>query len=220
LLEHNMPRIALVAGATGLIGQLLVERLRSSGAYDRIKLLLRRPLDLEDARVEQIISDYADLAALAGKLKADDVFCCLGTTLKIAGSRAAFEKVDYQMVVDLARAARVQGAKQFLVVSAAGTAEQSPSFYSRVKAKMERDISAAGYDAVHILRPSLLLGAREESRPAEHLSQLLMPLLNPLLHGPLKKYRAVRGEDVAEAMLHLALRDQRGVHIHHLPLED
>jgi uncharacterized protein YbjT (DUF2867 family) len=219
LLEHNMPRIALIAGATGLIGQLLVQRLLSSGAYDIIKLLLRRPLDLEDARIEQIISDYADLAALGGKLKADDVYCCLGTTLKAAGSRAAFEQVDYQMVVDLAHAARTQGAKQFLVVSAAGSAEKSPSFYSRVKAKMERNVAAAGYDAVHILRPSLLLGAREEARPAEHLSQLLMPLFNPLMLGSLKKYRAVRGEDVAAAMLQLARRETRGVHIHHLPLE-
>lgn len=214
-----MPRVALVAGATGLVGKLLVQRLLASGAYDRIKIIARRAPPLDDARVEMIASDYSDLVALGGKLKADDVFCCLGTTLKKAGSRAAFEKVDHHMVVDLARASYAQGARQFLVVSAAGTAEHSPSFYSRVKAHMERDVAAVGFDAVHILRPSLLLGAREESRPAEHLSQVLMPLFNPLLLGGMKKYRAVRGEDVAEAMLKLARRETRGVHIHHLPLE-
>jgi uncharacterized protein YbjT (DUF2867 family) len=215
-----MPRIALVAGATGLVGNLLVQRLLASGAYDRIKLLARRALPTDDSRVEMIISDYSDLDALVKKLKADDVFCCLGTTLKKAGSRAAFEKVDYQMVVDLARAAHAAGAKQFLVISAAGTAEHSPSFYSRVKAHMERDVSAVGFDAVHIVRPALLIGAREERRPAEQISQMLMPLFNPLLLGSLKKYRSARGEDVADALLQLARRETRGVHIHHLPLEN
>lgn len=215
-----MPRIALVAGATGLVGNLLVQRLLDSGAYDRIKLLTRRALSIDDSRVENIISDYSDLDTLGSKLKADDVFCCLGTTLKKAGSRAAFEKVDYQMVVDLARASHVAGAKQFMVISAAGTAEHSPSFYSRVKAHMERDVSAVGFDAVHIVRPALLIGAREERRPAEHISQMLMPLFNPLLLGSLKKYRSARGEDVADALLQLARRETRGVHIHHLPLEN
>ncbi|PTU31290.1 NAD(P)H-binding protein [Stenotrophobium rhamnosiphilum] len=213
-----MPRIALVAGATGLVGQLLVQRLLASGAYDRIKLLARRALSIDDARIENVIGDYSDLGTLGKSLQADDVFCCLGTTLKKAGSRAAFERVDYQMVVDLARAAHAQGAKQFLVVSAAGTAEHSPSFYSRVKAHMERDVSAVGYDAVHIVRPALLIGAREESRPAEKISQMIMPLFNPLLIGSMKKYRSVRGEDVADALLQLARRETRGVHIHHLPL--
>ena len=127
-----MPRIALVAGATGLVGQHLVQRLLVSGAYDRIKLLGRREVPIDDSRVENVISDYSNLDSLGKKLAADDVFCCLGTTLKKAGSRAAFEKVDYQMVVDLARATHAAGAKQFMVVSAAGTAEHSPSFYSRV----------------------------------------------------------------------------------------
>ena len=214
-----MARIALIAGATGLVGQHLVQRLLASGAYDRIKLLTRRALPLSDGRIETLISDYADLGALGARLRADDVFCCLGTTLKKAGSRAAFEQVDYQMVVDLARAARAQGAKQFLVVSAAGTAEHSPSFYSRVKARMERDVAAVGYDTVHIVRPSLLLGARQERRPAEKLSQMIMPLFNPLLLGALRKYRAVSGEQVADALLLLARRETRGVHIHHLPLD-
>lgn len=213
-----MANTALVAGATGLIGQHLVTRLLNSGVYGRIKVLARRPLSLEDSRIETLLTDYSDLAAL--DLRADDVYCCLGTTLKTAGSRAAFERVDYGMVMDLARAARAQGARQFLVVSAAGTSATSPSFYSRVKAKMESDLSALDYAAIHILRPSLLLGARTESRPAEHISQMVMPLFNPLLLGPLKKYRAVKAEDVAEALLQLALRNCRGVHIHHLPLED
>lgn len=214
-----MPRTALVAGATGLIGSLLLPRLLADPAYSRVKALSRRSLNLQDAKLEVLLSDLRDPASLGGALMADEVFCCLGTTIKTAGSRAAFEAVDYQMVVDLARAAKDRGAKKFMVISAAGTAANSPSFYSRVKARMEADVSALGYDTVHILRPSLLMGPRAERRPGERAAQVLAPLFNPLLIGPWKKYRAIEAEEVAQAMLSLAQRDVRGVHIHHLPLE-
>lgn len=212
-----MSKTALVAGATGLIGQHLVKRLLNSGVYARIKVLARRPLSLEDSRIQTLITDYSDLASL--DLRADDVYCCLGTTLKAAGSRAAFERVDFQMVADLAQAARTQGGTQFIVISSVGTAPAAPSFYSRVKARMEQAVSAVDYPSVHILRPSLLLGARNDSRPAEDMAQKLAPAIMPLFFGPLKKYRPIYAQDLADAMLQLALRNQRGVHIHHLPLD-
>ncbi|MGH8455595.1 MAG: NAD-dependent epimerase/dehydratase family protein [Stenotrophobium sp.] len=215
-----MSRIALIAGTTGLVGAQLVQRLLAGDAYTQIKLLTRRPLALDDARITTLITDFSDLNALGEQLRADDVFCCLGTTLKTAGSKAAFERVDYGMVLDLARAAKAQGAKQFLVISAAGASATSPAFYSRVKARMESDAAAVGFESVHILRPSLLLGARGEPRMGERAAQRLMPALSPLLRGSLKKYRAVRAEDVAAAMLELAKRNQRGTHIHHLPLDN
>ncbi len=214
-----MSRIALLAGATGLVGGHLLDRLLAEPAYAQIKVLTRRPLPRSDARVVEIRTDYSDLAARAAELRADDVYCCLGTTLKTAGSKAAFEKVDYTYVVDLARAAKQAGAGQFLVVSAAGTSEKSPSFYSQVKARMERDVSAVGFTTVHILRPSLLMGARSEHRPGERAAQILSPLLSPLLIGSLKKYRPIQGDDVAAAMVRLALLEQQGVRVHHLPLE-
>lgn len=213
-----MPQTALIAGATGLVGEQLLQRLLSGTAYAQIKVLTRRPLALKDPRVIEIMTDYSGLDTLGGQWRADDVYCCLGTTLKQAGSKAAFERVDYQMVLDLARATKAQGAKQFLVISAAGTSATSPSFYSRVKAHMEQDVATVGFDVVHIVRPSLLLGARTQSRPGERVSQILMPALSPLLQGSLKKYRAIRAEDVAAAMLELAARHDRGVQIHHLPL--
>jgi uncharacterized protein YbjT (DUF2867 family) len=121
-------------------------------------------------------------------------------------------------VVDLARATRTSGARQFLVVSAVGASTRSPAFYSRVKARMEQAVADVDFDAVHVLRPSLLLGARDERRAAEDLAQRLAPLLLPLFVGPLKKYRPVRADDVAMAMETLALRPSKGVQIHHLPL--
>ncbi|MGH8461458.1 MAG: NAD-dependent epimerase/dehydratase family protein [Stenotrophobium sp.] len=214
-----MSRIALVAGATGLVGEQLLKQLLAGDTYTRIIVLTRRSLALEDGRVHTVLTDFSKLDALGAALRADDVFCCLGTTLKTAGSKVAFERVDYHMVVDLARATRAQGAEQFLVISAAGTAANSPSFYSRVKAHMEQDVTAVGFDSLHILRPSLLLGERSEARRGERAAQILMPALSPLLLGGLKKYRAVSASDVAAAMLQLAARNQRGAHIHHLPLQ-
>jgi uncharacterized protein YbjT (DUF2867 family) len=213
-----MSRTALLAGATGLVGQLLLQRLLLSPRYEKVKVLSRRPLGHEHTKLETLITDFNNLAPLGDQLAADDVFCCLGTTLKKAGSRAAFERVDYHMVVDLARAARIHGARQFVVISAAGTAAGSPSFYSRVKARMEQAVADSGYDVVHILRPSLLLGARAEHRPAEQISQLLAPLLKPLFVGSLLKYRPVSGDEVAAAMEQLAATPTQGVHVHHLPL--
>lgn len=213
-----MSRTALVAGPTGLIGRLLLQRLLQHPAYGEVRALSRRPLPVQHERLRVVQTDYYNLAGLGETLRVDDVFCCLGTTLRTAGSRTAFEDVDYRMVVELARAAHAAGAHQFLVVSAAGASPRALAFYSRVKGRMEDAVSTAGYEAVHIVRPSLLLGARGESRPGEALAQKLAPILSPLLGGPLARYRPVAADEVAAGLIELALRDQRGVHVHHLPL--
>ncbi|MEQ1440619.1 NAD(P)H-binding protein [Fontimonas sp. SYSU GA230001] len=213
-----MPRTALVAGPTGLIGRSLLQDLLRHPAYAEVRALSRRALPVQHERLRVVQTDYYNLAGLGEVLHVDDVYCCLGTTMRAAGSRAAFEDVDYRMVVELARAARGAGARQFLVVSAVGASPRALAFYSRVKGRMEAAVSAIGYEAVHILRPSLLLGARDESRPGEALAQKLAPVLTPLLAGALARYRPVSAADVAGAMIELALREQRGVHVHHLPL--
>ncbi|MES0875208.1 NAD-dependent epimerase/dehydratase family protein [Sinimarinibacterium thermocellulolyticum] len=215
-----MNRTAVVAGPTGLVGAQLLQRLLHDPAYREVRALTRRPLGVRHDRLRELHTDYAQLDLLGDALAVDDVFCCLGTTMAVAGSRAAFEDVDYRMVVDLARVARHAGAQQFLVVSAVGASRHALAFYSRVKGRMEAAVSQLDYAAVHILRPSLLLGERAQSRPAEDLAQRLAPAIAPLLRGPLRRYRPVRGADVAEAMLRLALRGEPGVHVHHLPLRD
>jgi uncharacterized protein YbjT (DUF2867 family) len=212
-----MARTALIAGSTGLIGSLLLPRLLDSAAYERVVALTRRPLGLSHPKLANPLSDLEHLGQLGEQLKADDVYCCLGTTTAKAGGKAGLERVDYHMVVDLARAARRAGATQFLVVSAAGASLRSPAFYSRVKARMERSVAEAGYPVVHVLRPSLLLGERGEKRPAEALAQKLAPLLAPLCVGPLAPYAPVQADAVAQAMLKLALLPGSGVRIHHYP---
>ncbi len=214
-----MSKTALVAGATGLVGRALLNKLLEDDSYSTVKVIGRTLPSARPPKLQFILSDFSDLEKLGAQLAADDVYCCLGTTLRRAGSKAAFERVDYHMVVDLARAARKAGAKKFLVVSAAGSSLRSPSFYSRVKARMEQAVGDAGLETVHILRPSLLLGERAEFRPGEWLAQKLSPLLSRLLDGPLKKYRPISAEAVADAMIVLAKMEDPGVHIHHLPLD-
>lgn len=214
-----MTRTALVAGATGLIGSALLRQLVSRRDYTEIRVIGRSPPAHEAGKVRFVMSDLSNLSSLGDALAADDVYCCLGTTIRKAGSAAAFERVDYHMVVDLARETHKAGAKRFMVVSAVGSSLKSPAPYSRVKARMEQAVSDVPFEAVHILRPSLLLGDRAERRPAERAAQMLAPLLAPFLLGPLKKYRPVQARVAASAMVTLALTGAAGVHVHHLPLE-
>lgn len=214
-----MARIALVAGATGLVGMALLRRLAADADYREVRVLGRRAPPATGAKVRFVESDFGNLDALSRELAVDDVFCCLGTTIRKAGSQAAFERVDFQMVVDLARAAHKAGAKRFLVVSAVGASERAAAFYSRVKGRMERAVCELPFEAVHVVRPSLLLGERAERRPGEQAAQVVAPWLAPVLRGPLAKYRAIPADDVAAALVTLARRPAKGAHVHHLPLE-
>ncbi|HUS25383.1 MAG TPA: NAD(P)H-binding protein [Candidatus Binatia bacterium] len=213
-----MSRKALLAGATGLTGEALLTRLLADRSWSQVCVVGRRAPARTARSLSHVATDFTKLEGLGDALAADDVFCCLGTTLRRAGSQAAFERVDYHMVVDLARAARQAGARRFIVVSAVGASLKSPAFYSRVKARMEQAVGDLSFEAVHVLRPSLLLGPRSERRPAERAAQLVSPLIAPFMVGPLAKYRPVRAEAVAEAMVQLALHGAPGVHVHHLPL--
>jgi uncharacterized protein YbjT (DUF2867 family) len=213
-----MSKTALVAGYTGLVGSHLLQRLLAEEQYARIVTVGRRAPTLTSQRLESRVLELGDLSRACSALAADDVFCCLGTTIKAAGSRAAFERVDYHMVVDLARAARAAGARRFFLVSSLSANPRSPVYYSRVKGRTEMALREVGFETLHILRPSLLLGDRSESRPGEALAQRLAPLINPLLRGVLTPYRAVAGDDVAAALIQLAARDQPGVTVSTLPL--
>lgn len=125
-----MSRTALIASPTGPVGRLLLKRLLAYSACCRVKALSRRPLALQNPKLTGLLTDYQDLSKLGKEFVADDVFYCLGTTLRKASSRAVFERVDYHMAVDLARAAKTAGAKQFIVVSAVGASTRPPAFFS------------------------------------------------------------------------------------------
>ena len=207
-------KTALLAGATGLVGSQLLPLLLAAERYEKVLVVGRRPVPLEHPKLVQVVTDLDALEALQPTLVADDVYCCLGTTLKQAGSKAAFYQVDFRYVTQLAALTAGQGATQFLVVSSMGADAGSSIYYSRVKGEMEAAVREAPFRAVHIFRPSLLLGERPQPRLAERAGAVVLGLLRPLLRGPLRKYRAVSGVAVAAAMLHAAEAEASGVQVH------
>jgi uncharacterized protein YbjT (DUF2867 family) len=207
-------RNALIVGASGLVGGHLLSLLLKNPRYSEVVSVGRRELPLLFPNLEQKVIDFDNMKDYASELVADDIFCCLGTTIKKAGSKEAFYKVDYTYVAQLAELTAQKGASQFLVVSAMGADAGSMIFYNKVKGKMEQHVKQQPFSSVHIFRPSLLLGEREEQRSGEELASKIMRPLSGLMIGPLEKYKPIEGETVAKAMLYAASQDQRGVHIH------
>lgn len=205
---------ALIAGATGLTGSELVKVLLEDPAYDKVKVLTRRPLDVDHPKLEQVKADFFRLDQYAGHFKVDDVFCCLGTTIKKAGSQKAFRRVDYEYPVKIAELAKAAGAKKFLVISAMGADARSNVFYSRVKGQTEDALKKMEFPALHIFRPSLLLGKRDEFRLGEKAASLLAPVFSPLLRGGMKKYKPIEAADVAKAMCAASKSEEKGVLVH------
>jgi len=203
--EKAAQRIAVVAGATGLVGSELVRRLLAQRAYRRIVALSRRPLD-PNPRLEVVEAAYDQLHRVLDpatrRSEPIDVFCCLGTTIRSAGSHEAFRRVDRDYVVALGRWARDADARRFVVVSAAGADASSRVFYNRVKGEMERELAALGLPSLVIARPSLLAGERDEFRPAERVALALTRPMRALLPATV---RPIAAADVAQAMIDAAL---------------
>jgi len=206
-------RTALVAGASGLVGGHVLQLLLADDACTRVVTLARRPLSVQYTKLEQRVIDMGALDGLADLPHVDDVFCCLGTTIKTAGSQAAFHKVDYDYVVGVARAGQRAGATQFLLVTAIGADPASRIFYSRVKGEVERAVRDLPYEAVQIFRPSFLMGDRREARLAERIGIPVARVLAPLLVGPLRRYRPIQAADVARAMVQVAKEAPRGPNV-------
>lgn len=201
----------LLAGGTGLVGAMVARRLAADAGV-ALTSLVRTP-KLAQVRPTDFEALVADPAGTVGAGAFDIGISCLGTTIRTAGSQAAFRRVDHDYVVAIARAARAGGARHFILVSSVGAGGNA--FYLRVKGETEAAIRELGFDRVDLIRPGLLLGARAERRPAERLAQRAMPLLNPLLRGPLEKYAALPAQTVADAIVRLVRIDAPGTHIAH-----
>jgi uncharacterized protein YbjT (DUF2867 family) len=207
-------RTALLLGATGgLVGGHCLELLLGDEAYERVVTLGRRKLALEHPKLAQHVIDFERLHAHADLMSAQDVFCCLGTTIKQAGSQEAFYKVDFTYPHEVARLSQEQGAEQFLLVSALGADARSRIFYNRVKGETEEAIGRLAFDGVQIFRPSLLLGERAEFRLGERVAEKLSRIFSFLFLGSLQKYRPVHARTVAAAMVAAARRRPRGVNV-------
>ena len=207
-------RVALVAGASGMVGSELVRALVFGGQYRRVIALTRRPLRFESPRLVNRIVRFENLESDLQALKCDHAYCCLGTTLREAASPQAFRAVDHDLVLRFARFARAAGATVLVAVSAAGAAPGARNFYLRVKGETERGLEALQFRSLHLMQPSILLGPRAQWRPAEAVARVLMPLCNPLLLGKLEQWRAIPARSVAAAMIAAAGSGRLGVHRH------
>ncbi|MBO6635951.1 NAD(P)H-binding protein [Parvibaculum sp.] len=208
-------RTALVAGATGLVGGHLVRQLIADASCRKLVTLTRRPPEgVASPKLNGVIADFGKFDVSLTGVAADDAYCALGTTIKTAGSQAAFYTVDHDYIVAFANAAKAAGAKRFMLVSAIGADATSSIFYSRVKGETERDVEALGFEALHIFRPGLLLGERAERRTLEGIGMGLAPYLNPLMLGPARVYRSIPAATVAGAMRGAAASGLSGRHVH------
>ena len=204
-----MEKQALLAGATGLVGSRLLPLLCESGRYARVHVLLRRDMRYDRPEIVEHVLDFADLGSWTPP-RFDDLFCCLGTTMRKAGSKEAFRRVDLGFVTTLGRMANLSGASMFLI-SSVGASPKAASFYLRTKGEAEKALETLALPRLGILRPALMHAGRRESRPGEKLAGVFMGLVSPLMLGGLRRYRPIHPERVARAMLNLAMRDFNGI---------
>ena len=202
----------LVSGASGLVGRALVRRLLEDDAGAGVLAVVRRPLGNAGGRLTEVVADFGRLEGVTVP-RVRTAFCALGTTIAKAGSEAAFRAVDVEAVVAFARLARRAGATRFLLVSALGADAGSRVFYNRTKGEAEEAVKAVGFDGVALLRPSLLVGEREESRPAERVAIVASGLFSWAMAGPLVRWKPVPAEAVAAAMVAVANGTLTGVRI-------
>lgn len=202
-----MQKTAIISGASGLVGNNLLNLLLNSKKYKKVYCLVRKELAIQHPNLEQIIFDYNNDNSYLNLPKADEVFCCLGTTIKNAGSQKAFKKVDLEYPLKLAKAVLKKEAKAYHVITALGASSDSNIFYNKVKGELEDELKKLKFEQLYIYRPSLLLGNRKEQRLGEKFGTVFMKSFNFLMQGSLKKYRAIQAEDVAKAMLYAATND-------------
>ena len=201
-------RSAIIVGATGLTGSFLVKELCESEEYVAVSVIARRQLEYTHPKLEVKIREFDKLEEDDLDI-ADDLFCCLGTTIKKAKTRENFEKVDLTYPLQIASLAKKRGIPNFYVISAVGANKKSFAFYSRVKGRMEEELIVLHLPHLAIFRPTLITGERGEFRLGEKVSEGLFRIINPVLIGPLEKARSIEGKQLAHAMYHYALHGKK-----------
>lgn len=196
-----MNKTALVFGASGLVGGCLIKQLEKNPAYSNIITVVRRNLGGSSNKIEEIISDYSELSNSLIGIKADVVFICLGTTIKKAGSVEKVEQIDRDLPIEIAGIMKRQGATKLAVVSSVGANEKSSNYYLRIKGEMEEGLKGLAYENLAIVRPSMILGERNEKRFAESIGKVIMKAVGFVLIGRLRKYRAIHAQTIAKSMI-------------------
>lgn len=204
---------ALLLGGSGLIGGHCLEYLLGDAYYSQVDVLVRRPLMMDHPKLRQHQVSFEQLNDHASKIQANDIYCCLGTIIKKAGSQSAFYEVDFTYPTEAAKLSFANGAERFLLVSALGANAGSKIFYNRVKGEVEEAIAEFGFQGFFIFQPSLLLGERQEKRPWEAYGQKAYQWFSFAFKGKLKQYRAIEAKAVAYAMVTVAKEQRQGKHV-------
>ena len=207
-------KTALLVGATGLVGGLVLEQLLADTYFEKVIVLTRKSLGKSNAKLKEVLVDFNKLDDYAAEIKADAVFCCLGTTIKVAGSKEAFKKVDFEYPFKIAQLAKQNGTSTYLLITALGASKNSMIFYNQVKGELEDEVSKLNFDSFHILQPSLIIGERTESRTGEGIAQKLAPVFDALMIGGLKKYKSITAAQIAKAMVHYSKLNDKGIFKH------
>lgn len=206
-------KTAAIIGATGLTGQHLQRLLLEDHYFDIIRLIVRRPLPKTNPRIEVKLVDFNDSESV--QLALEDVhtiFCCIGTTQKkVKGDKALYRKIDFDIPVNAARLGRENGCEQFIHMSSVGANSSSGNFYLKLKGEVEEALKASGINSIHIMRPSILLGKRQEFRLGERIGQTVASSLSFLLPS---KYKPIQSKKVAKAMLNAAKIDKPGFYVY------
>ncbi|MBK9290582.1 MAG: NAD(P)H-binding protein [Bacteroidetes bacterium] len=198
----------MLYGATGLVGSYVLDELIHSSEIGKVICVGRKAPDLRHPKVISQICEPSDFATWVSREKPEAVFCCLGTTRAKAGSKDAFRLIDKDLPVAIAKKAAENGVSVFAVVSSIGAKAHARNFYLRTKGEMEKEVLGSGVPNIVIVRPSLLLGPRQEFRLGEKFGEWLMKLADRFLTGKYRKYKAIHARSVAVAMLRLALKVQ------------
>ena len=207
-------KTALLIGSTGLIGKQLLLNLLESSHYEKVIIFVRKKLELSHIKLEQIIVDFEKIEEIKNLIKGDDFFCTIGTTIKTAGSKEAFKKVDFEYPKQFAQFAQENKVSQFLVISSLGANEKSTNFYLKVKGELETFLKSSNFKSVSVLQPSLLLGNRKEFRFGEKIGELFGKLFPFIFIGNLKKYKPIKAKTVADAIIKIALQNNSGFGIY------
>lgn len=197
-------KTAIILGATGLTGGILLQKLLEDSRYSKIKLFSRSSIDVKNDKIEEHLIDLFELEKYAEDFMADEVYCCIGTTQAKTPDEDTYHKIDYGIPVTAAKLARTNEIRTFIVISALGADPESRFFYNRTKGEMERDVLNEKIAETYIFQPSLIGGKREEKRPFEAAWKKAMTVGDHLLIGPLKKYRSIHAEKIANAMIYVA----------------
>lgn len=210
-----MKKKAILVGAAGLIGSYCLQELLKDSQYSQILALIRQPLELKHPKLKQLVVNFDYLDKFTKQLKANDIYCCLGTSRKKSPAPEAYRKIEFEYAFKLARITSQNKAEKFLTVSSVGADSSSPYFYLKTKGEVEDVISSLPFKAVHIFRPSFILGEadRKERRPMEAVLEKLLKPFSFLFIGPIRKYKPMAGKTIARAMVTAANNQLRGVHI-------